>query len=294
MAIAMTELVSSQSGSIDLKTGEITRSFLMSGLPGTNDPNDINAFILANTPSSITLNSIPIDSDSAIDPDNVPTLRRVGITFAPKGLGYYEVDVKYGIDTFGAEYSFDTTGNTVHVLQSIATIDKTAVAGATAINTKNAIGITRDRVEGVDIFAGKLEFSLLVSFPTMSLTYLRTLRDLTATTNDISKDLITGATIGTGTWRGFAVGELLFLGASGSFKPDAGWTITYKFAAGKNEDITIAPGLSFVGKLAWEYLWVGYTDAIDTTSKVLVQQPTTAYLEQVYKTSNFMKLLIGS
>ncbi|RLS54091.1 MAG: hypothetical protein DWH91_12750, partial [Planctomycetota bacterium] len=49
-----------------------------------------------------------------------------------------------------------------------------------------------------------------------------------------------------------------------------------------------------INKEGWEYLWVRYADAEDTTAKVLVKKPIAVYVEQVYPTNSFASLGIGS
>ena len=49
-----------------------------------------------------------------------------------------------------------------------------------------------------------------------------------------------------------------------------------------------------INKKGWEYLWVRYADAEDTTAKVLVKKPIAVYVEQVYPTTGFAALGIGS
>lgn len=48
-----------------------------------------------------------------------------------------------------------------------------------------------------------------------------------------------------------------------------------------------------INKKGWEYLWVRYADAEDTSAKVLVKEPIAAYVEQVYPYGNFAGLGIG-
>ena len=47
-----------------------------------------------------------------------------------------------------------------------------------------------------------------------------------------------------------------------------------------------------INKRGWEYLWVRYADAED--QHVLVKQPISAYVEQVYPEGNFALLGIGA
>ncbi len=92
-------------------------------------------------------------------------------------------------------------------------------------------------------------------------------------------------------FKGFAVGEVLFLGASGSQRGADDWEITYRFAASPNVTGLAVGPISGINKKGWEYLWVRYADAED--QNVLVKQPIAAYVEQVYELGNFSTLGIG-
>lgn len=159
-----------------------------------------------------------------------------------------------------------------------------AAGVGTAADYKQAIGVTRDRVEGVDIFAPKLEFTETWPRRSVTLKYVRTLRYLTGRTNKVA-------------WRGWPAGEVLYLGATGqaSAAPDAGpfpWKLTHKFAVGENlYAVKIANNLGVPLKKAWEYLWCGYDPSTDANK--WVQTAASAHVEQVYKEGNFRLLEIG-
>ncbi len=139
-------------------------------------------------------------------------------------------------------------------------------------NYQQAIGVTKDSVAGTDIFAPKFEFSITVKTYPVTLDFIRTLRNASAKTN-------------ASPWKGFAAGELLYLGVTGQAQPNDFWTLTHKFAAGENKtDIPVSPGIR-VDKKAWEYLWCVYQFA--TSNSNVVQVPQAAYVEKVYNETNF-------
>lgn len=152
---------------------------------------------------------------------------------------------------------------------------------------KNAIGVTRDSVAGTDVYAGKLEFTISQRNLPLTLPWLRTMRSTVAKTNRYA-------------WRGFAAGELLYLGATGRFTPDELWNITHKFAAGEHQcaiplsfdAATGKPKIVVPFKGAWEYLWCSYTD--ETSANLLVQVPQAAYVEQVYQDADLTLLGLGA
>jgi len=95
-------------------------------------------------------------------------------------------------------------------------------------------------------------------------------------------------------FRGFAAGEVLFLGASGSKRGEEDWEITFRFAASPNvEGLTIG-NIPNINKKGWEYIWVRYADAEDLAAKTLVKKPIAVYVEKVYHDGDFSGLGIGS
>jgi hypothetical protein len=95
-------------------------------------------------------------------------------------------------------------------------------------------------------------------------------------------------------FKGFAAGEVLFLGASGSKRGEEDWEITFRFAASPNRaNFQVGP-ITVASKKGWKYLWVRYADAEDATAKVLVKRSVAAYVEKVYPEGNFAGLGIGS
>ena len=136
-----------------------------------------------------------------------------------------------------------------------------------APNYRQAIGVTKDRVEGTDKFVPKFEFSITVRTYPVTLSFLRTVRSCVAKTNAEE-------------WKGFAIGEVLYLGMTGQCEPNSFWTLTHKFAAGENlTNEPITPELS-MDKGAWEYLWCTYQQTV--VNGVALQIPRSAYVEKIY------------
>lgn len=198
----------------------------------------------------------------------------------------WEGSVRYGLlgppETGDSSFSFDTGGGTQHITQSLATVGAYSASGPPP-NFHGAIGVSRDSVEGVDITVPVYNFT---------------------ETHYIDADLVTGAykaalfyltgTVNNAPFRGFAAGEVLFLGASGSKRGPEDWEITYRFAASPNVTDLVVGSISGINKRGWEYLWVRYEDAEDTAAKMLVKRPVAAYVEQVYPYGDFSGLGIGT
>lgn len=202
-----------------------------------------------------------------------------------QGGGVWEVTARYGKkepkDTGDSSFSFDTGGGTTHITQSLATIGSYAPPGKAAPNFQGAIGVTTDSVEGTDITVPVYSFTETHYLPVAVVTgaYKAALFYLTGKVNDAA-------------FKGFAIGEVLFQGASGSQRGEEDWEITFRFAASPNvTGLSVGP-ITGINKKGWEYLWVRYSDAED--EHVLVKQPIAAYVEKVYDEGDFSGLGIGT
>lgn len=177
-------------------------------------------------------------------------------------------------------YSFDTTGGTVRVTQSKETVESVGPLGGLVPNFKQAIGVTKDGVEGTDVVVPSLKWSRTVGRAGVDLPYLRTITNLVGKTNDAE-------------FYGFPAGTTLYLGASGNFAQGEGWTITHQFASGENKgSIDVGGDITVASKKAWEYLWVAYDKEV--VDDKVAPQPYAAYVERVYDEGNFVLLEIGS
>jgi len=186
-------------------------------------------------------------------------------------------------DTGDSAFSFDTGGGTQHITQSISTVNKYAPAGKTAPDFKGAVGVTHDSVEGVDITVPVYNFSETHYLADGVVTggYKSTLRSLTGRVNNAS-------------FKGFAAGEVLFLGASGSKRGDEDWEISFRFAASENRTGLTVGDIGGIDKKGWEYMWVRYADAEDSAAKAIVKKPVAVYIEKVYEEGDFSGLGIGT
>lgn len=169
-----------------------------------------------------------------------------------------------------------------HLTQSLGTIGSYAAPGRTAPNFRGAIGVTPDAVEGIDVTVPVYHFSETHVIPSslVTLGYKAALFFLTGRVNGSP-------------FKGFAAGEVLFLGASGSKRGADDWEISFKFAASPNAVGLSVGNITGISKAGWDYLWVRYEDAEDTVAKALVKRPVAAYVERVYPWGNFASLGIG-
>lgn len=193
--------------------------------------------------------------------------------------------------------SFDTGGATQHITQAIPSDTfpegehRFGTQALAAPNMFGAIGVDGDSVQGVDIVVPQLTWTETYDVPAVYVTtaYIKSLSSLTGTVNAAA-------------FRGFAAGEVLFTGASGSQqwdedKGDGPWNLSYKFIASANQ----GPGKTFsaitigdvedIEKDGHDYLWVRYEDAV--SENVLLKRPKFVYVNKVYRRANFESLGIG-
>jgi len=186
-----------------------------------------------------------------------------------------------------SSFSFDTTGGTQRVTQSLQTVSTYAPTGETPVDHQGAIGVGSDgRVEGVDVVVPVYAFSETHVLPAATVTnaYKGNLFSLTGRMNS-------------GAFRGLDAGECLFAGANGRRQgtaTDDPWELTFYFRASPNRtNLTVGP-ITGISKLGWDYLWVMYEPVEDTTAKAIATRPRAAYVERVYEVGDFNLLGIGT
>ena len=200
----------------------------------------------------------------------------------------WEGTVRYGKrsprqDGF-SKYTFEIGTGSQHITQSIATAHRYAPEGETAPDFKGAIGVTPDGIDGVDVDVPVFRWSETHYFDASIVTeaYKHTLYGIAA------------APINAAPFRGKAAGEVRFLGASGGQSGDEEYEIAYHFAASPNLTELVVGNITGISKGGWEYLWVLYEEQEDAAAKRLVKRPAAVYVEQVYRSSDYSLLGIGS
>ena len=213
-------------------------------------------------------------------------LERGEITLEPIGPTQWEATVQYRppdeeLEEGESSYSFDTGGGSQHITQAKAHVASFAPPDKTAADYKGAIGVTPDGIEGVDITVPVYRFSEthLIADSRVTNEYKGKLFRLTGKTNNAA-------------WGGFAEGEVLFLGASGSKRGRGDWEITFSFAASPNATGLTVGDISDIEKKGWEYLWVEYAESVDESAnpKRLVKRPVAVHVERVYDAGDFADL----
>ena len=258
-------------GSRAVSAGESPSADLLYVVQGTDDDSAARDALAAAAPAS---HGGLVRKGWTVDPVGDPTTTLL-----------WDGTVKYGRydrsppDVGESSYSFETSGGTMHITQSRRTVQRYAAPGRTAADFGGAIGVTHDNVEGVDITVPVFRFSEthIVAADSVTLAYKANLFYLTGKVNS-------------GTFKGFAAGEVLFLGASGSQRGDDDWEITFYYAASPNVTGLTVGAITGIAKKGWEYLWVRYEDAADNDAKCVVKRPIQVNIEEVYETTSFAAL----
>ncbi len=271
MPLTLTEKLDSRKWT----TGDNASVEMVYILTGTSD--DVTAKNLIASSTAGTYNGL-VRQSIQIEPEWVDTTT---------GDGQWIATVRYGIrpptEVGESSFSFDTSGGTQHITQSLATVHRYGAPGMTAPDFGGAVGVTHDNVEGVDITVPVYSFSEThyLDAAVVTLAYKGTLFNLTGKVNSAS-------------FKGLAAGECLFLGASGSRRGAEDWEITYRFAGSPNRSGLVVGPITGISKKGWEYMWVRYADSEDAAAKAIVKKPVAVYIERVYEEGNFAALGIGT
>jgi len=185
----------------------------------------------------------------------------------------------FTLPTGGSASSFDTTGGTRHLTQSLATRGRYAPVGGVAPDFGGAIGVNDDTVDGVDILDRRYRFReiRIVADSAVDAAYKAVIYGLSGSVN-------------TDIFQGFQPGEVLFEGATGTQRSESDWEIVFHFSALPNATDLSVGDITVAEKKGWEYLWVRYVESVDEAARALVKSPVAAYVEQVYPEGEFAAL----
>ena len=182
-----------------------------------------------------------------------------------------------------SSFAFDTGGGTMHRNQSLKTV---LIVPNDAPNFNGAIEVDNEgNVNGID-----------VTMPVLNFTETHTMNGSRVTTAYKKSVAALTGTVNRSGFRGFAAGEVLFLGASGtkrSKKANAPWEITFRFAVSPNQSGLSVGKLKIASKRGWDYLWVRYADKVSDNKRNIIKEPVAAYVEQVYPEGDFGNLGLG-
>lgn len=176
-------------------------------------------------------------------------------------------------------FSFNYTMPGVHIYQSLETV----WSSTGARDFKGAINVVNEngnlKVEGIALQAPPETFKIRY---TLAAKYF----------NDEYRELV-GQMVGTynsAAFKGHAAGELLLVSVSGGIATGQKANIEFGLSYIANDTNIPVGDITVPSKKGHDLLWVHYGDAVDSSAYALIKQPTDAYVERVYKTSNFANL----
>lgn len=195
----------------------------------------------------------------------------------------WKVRIRYeGYERQSEAFTFDTGSATEHVTQSISTIASYAASGYSAPNFGGAVNFDGERVLGVDIQVPAVTFSETRHLDPDDVddTFRTTVADLAKRTNSAA-------------FRGYEIGEVLFLNASIHHIEGEKAEVTFNFAVNRNRTGIQIGSITGIAKKGWEYLWTFYRDyevEIATGVSYIIKVPVAVYVEQMYYAGDFSGL----
>ena len=284
MAITCEERITSPRVTVGTNSVSVERQFVILGTSSYADALDA---LDAEAGASFTIGT---GSDAI-------AYARQEITLEPESEDLWNGTARYGsADATGggsgavgdSSFSFDTGGGSQHITTSKTQVVFGVDGSSGNENFENAIGYDGQNVEGIDIVVPQFQWTETHIKGTDSVTslYKRKVAALTGKTNNA-------------TFRDFAVGEVLFLGASGTRTGTERWSITYKFAYSPNKtDLLINPQavaddqITVTSKTGWQYMWVRFKDKPGNGQ--VLKTPEYAVVDTIYDAGNFADLGIGT
>jgi hypothetical protein len=225
------------------------------------------------------------------------TRATVAIAAMPSGQGdpeRFEVSVSYALNSNepykpgDSNTTFCIGFQSVNVKTSKATSHKYSTMAGGAPDHQGSINVASDgAVGGVDL-----------DFPVYAWTDTHIIPD-SSVTNAYKGALYALATspVNNASFKGFAAGEVKFMGVEGSQRGKGGdWELNFKFAASPNTTSLTIGTITGIVKKGWEYVWVGYEESVDTlgSDKARAVKVRDVYVERVYDTSDFSTMGIGT
>lgn len=240
---------------------------------GTDDPAEANGSLFTETPA--TYQSLP----------------RMGANVTGRvAEEIWAAEVIYGTGggslsklTGTSVFNFDIRSENIRITHA-PVIQSAVAAGYTFRDRKGGIGWDGERFEGIDVPTPVYSFSethyLASAFVTS--TYKQTVKS-------IARNPVNNAA-----FRGFAAGEVLFLGVSGSLRSVTQWELTFAFQAQENLAGLTIGDITGVNKDGWDYLNVEFDIVKDATAKVIKKIPKQVTVHRPLGRSNFAGLGIGT
>jgi len=209
--------------------------------------------------------------------------------------GTWTVEVDYGpfpttatarsAEDIESEVSFTTYGHTEHIWVSKQTVGVYVPKGAPAPpDFKGGICVRDDTAEGTDIVMPQLQWHESHIFSDRWIQQNNFIVTLFWMTGKVNKQ----------SFRGFAPGEVLFLGAEGNKRGLDKWRITFHFAASPNLKNFQVGNITVREKRGWDFMWPWFGKEEDNSAKAVVPRTKAIYVERIYDEADFSKLGIGT
>jgi hypothetical protein len=247
---------------------------------GTTSPPSVTLkYVATGSSDDLFVRNYAISASPQIYATSQGVLYRQDIKVSAESADTYYIDVPYGPkekETGSFTLSFDTQGGTIHISNSLETIQSYPIGAAP--DFKQAIGVNGDEVAGCDVVTPALKLTLAYKHPTGVISLPR-IKVLALATGTVNSD----------TFLTFPPGSVLFLGCSGSEGTASETEVTYHFACSENAESLTIGALTNVRKKGHDYLWVAFKDDIDGGRPVKV--PQYVYTERVYKFASLSGIL---
>jgi hypothetical protein len=185
--------------------------------------------------------------------------------------------------------SFDISGQTQKITQSLATIHKYTRPSSWQRDFKGAINVNSDgSVEGCDILVPVVNYTVNYTFPQTQFDDGTYIRKLMAAVGSVNSD----------SFKGLAPGEGLLSRVSGQRRADKAWDLSFGFGVSLNVSSdngnTLTVGdITDIEKDGWDYLWVYYAEEQQTAAggvNYVTKLPVHAFVERVYRRTAFANL----
>lgn len=204
--------------------------------------------------------------------------------------GRWDAFVRYVQPSYNvgdSSYEFEIAGETVNrkfALAHVADFGKPGVPANKIANHRGAINVGKDgQPDGADVRVPIWNWSETFIFAPAAIT--------AAFKQNLYAVCV--APVNNAAFRGFAAGEVLYLGTTGRYSRSQGyWELTYRFAASPNVTNLTVDTITGVAKKGWEFGWVEFEPVKDGTN--LVARPEFVHVEKNYAESDFTLLGIGT
>lgn len=213
-----------------------------------------------------------VDAAGAAAPEQLAGLSKRTVEIAEHlNNTHMKINVKYGEapagETFYPNSSADTTGGTLHITQSLETLQTYSVNNRTPSDLNGAIGFDGENVAGCDIVV-----------PVCNFTETRQIDE-----GDYNLGLYFALTgkVNNQAFKGFPAGTVLFQGAQTrkNYKFNF-WECDFRFSFSPAKNNFYVGRVQVANKPGWAYMWVQYGDDISGMSKI--KEPWHVRVERVY------------